>query len=584
VAPGEATLDGEGARLLAAAGAEEVFLEAAEVEPEAGGLALRPAAGVFRGAVPRGTPVTLVARGSFGGTVPIGDPEAAGVALAAELRDLALSAEEAGLLPLGVHLEPGFGEPPPPAELVRAVRTGLGSELLLSISIPRRVLDAGATSDDAFESAAESARAADFVVVDLYGHPARAADDPAAWDPEVLQSDLAKLGELGADFVAGLHVVGNAWHLDSAGERVEGEGTSRADLKALALDPALRLEIDPFASNGRLLYVFQAQAPARVAIAGSTWRLSPGESIRVSRSAPPVARWILDALEESGPDGYTGPLFRRIGAADERLAFQPADIAAALGAETGGPEIGWRIVVESRDSDSVVLQVELENRGTQSTELVTTEGVEQDLRQWTAVADHLAQRKQDHEERIGGQGGPREGTLAYDRQRLVDSIGTATRQAVASFDREREAADLAESARSAVAGTALLEIGGLGIGAAVLATVSAVWIDVTGILAGLTFMTLGLLVLPARRRKANQELESKLAELRRKLVSNLTEQFNREMRRGAQRIEDTIAPFARFVRAEGGRLENQQETLVELEAHMTGLQAQLKNSPDGKTG
>lgn len=202
--------------------------------------------------------------------------------------------------------------------------------------------------------------------------------------------------------------------------------------------------------------------------------------------------------------------------------------------------------------------------------------VEQDLRQWTAVADHLAQRKQEHEERIVGQGGPREGTLAYDRQRLIDSIGTATRQAVASYDREREAADLAESARSAVAGTALLEIGGLSIGAIVLATVSAAWIDVTGILAGLTFMTLGLLVLPARRRKANQELESKLAELRRKLIGNLTEQFNREMRRGAQRVEDTIAPFARFVRAEGSRLESSQEILVELEAHITGLQAQLK--------
>ena len=206
--------------------------------------------------------------------------------------------------------------------------------------------------------------------------------------------------------------------------------------------------------------------------------------------------------------------------------------------------------------------------------------VEQDLRQWTSVADHLAQRKQEHEERIVGQGGPREGTLAYDRQRLIDSIGTATRQAVDSFDREKEAAELAESARSAVAGTALLEIGGLSIGAIVLATVSAAWIDVTGILAGLTFMTLGLLVLPARRRKANQELESKLAELRGKLVGNLTEQFNREMRRGAQRIEDTIAPFARFVRAEGDRLESNQETLVELEAHITGLQAQLKMERD----
>jgi hypothetical protein len=57
------------------------------------------------------------------------------------------------------------------------VRTGLGSELLLSIPIPRRILDPVATSDDAFEAAAESARAADFVVVDLSGHPARAAED-----------------------------------------------------------------------------------------------------------------------------------------------------------------------------------------------------------------------------------------------------------------------------------------------------------------------------------------------------------------------------------------------------------------------
>jgi small GTP-binding protein len=206
--------------------------------------------------------------------------------------------------------------------------------------------------------------------------------------------------------------------------------------------------------------------------------------------------------------------------------------------------------------------------------------VEQDLRQWTAVADHLAQRKQEQEERIVGQGGPREGTLAYDRQRLIDSIGTATRQAVAGFNKEKEAAELAESARSAVAGAALLEISGLSIGAAVLATVSAAWIDYTGIFAGLTFITLGLLVLPARRRKANQELESKLAELRRKLVGNLTDQFNREMRRGAQRIEDTIAPFARFVRAEGGRLENNQTVLIELEAHITGLQAQLKLERD----
>jgi small GTP-binding protein len=202
--------------------------------------------------------------------------------------------------------------------------------------------------------------------------------------------------------------------------------------------------------------------------------------------------------------------------------------------------------------------------------------VEQDLRQWTAVADHLAQRRKEQDERIIGQSGPREGTLAYDRQRLVDSIGKATRQAVAGYDKEQESAELAESARAAVAGTALVEIGGLGLGAIVAALTSAAWIDFTGIVAGVTIMALGFLIIPARRRRANKELVAKLADLRQRLMSGLTEQFDREMRRSVQHIEDTIAPFARFVRAERGKIEKRQERLVELEAEIDALRRQLQ--------
>ena len=43
-------------------------------------------------------------------------------------------------------------------------------------------------------------------------------------------------------------------------------------------------------------------------------------------------------------------------------------------------------------------------------------------------------------------------------QRLIDSIGKSTRQAVASYDREKEAADIAEAARASVA-TASTESG-----------------------------------------------------------------------------------------------------------------------------
>lgn len=200
--------------------------------------------------------------------------------------------------------------------------------------------------------------------------------------------------------------------------------------------------------------------------------------------------------------------------------------------------------------------------------------VEQDLRQWTSVAEHLSRRRQDHAERIVGQSGPREGTLAYDRQRLIDSIGSATQQAIDSYDKAQEAEKIAEAARNAVVNTGLAGVG-MGLGVAVAIAVQIVWVDVTGVLAALGAATLGLLILPARRRRAKQELAQKLADLREELMSSLREQFERELRRSTQRVQDTVAPFARFVRAEKEKLESERDELAELEAHILSLKRQL---------
>jgi small GTP-binding protein len=210
--------------------------------------------------------------------------------------------------------------------------------------------------------------------------------------------------------------------------------------------------------------------------------------------------------------------------------------------------------------------------------------VEQDLRQWTAVAERMADRNQEYDERIVGRVGPRESNLAYDRQRLIDSVGAASRQAIESFNKEKEAAELAEAARTAVAGTAVMEISGLGLGALVTAFATSVLWDVTGIVAGVAFMALGLLILPARRRKANQELEQKLSALRQRLMANLTDQFHRELRRSTQRVMDAVAPFARFVRAEQGKFEEQRGTLIELNEELAALRAQLQPLPTGPNG
>ncbi|MFL7837539.1 MAG: dynamin family protein [Candidatus Promineifilaceae bacterium] len=200
--------------------------------------------------------------------------------------------------------------------------------------------------------------------------------------------------------------------------------------------------------------------------------------------------------------------------------------------------------------------------------------VEQDLRQWSAVSDHLTERRAEYEGRIVGGSGPREGTLVYDRQRLIDSIGAATRQAVDMYDKEKEAEELAQSARSAVVGTGIAGLGvGLGVAAAVASHV--VFIDYTGITAGIAAATLGLLIIPSRKRKAKKEYAEKLAELRTTLMDNLTRQFEREMQRSTQRLEDTIAPFTRFVRAEEEKLLEQRGRLLEIESQISGLQTIL---------
>lgn len=203
--------------------------------------------------------------------------------------------------------------------------------------------------------------------------------------------------------------------------------------------------------------------------------------------------------------------------------------------------------------------------------------VEQDLRQWTAVADHLQQRRQVHADRIVGQGGPREGTLAFDRQRLIDSIGLATHQAVATYDKAEESEKLALAAREAVVNTGL-SLGGVGLGAAVAILAHTAFLDVTGILAGVAALALGLYVLPSRRRKAKEDLAQKLGELRRQLMAGLNEQFEREMRRSGRRLEDTVAPFSRFVRAETDKVTQRKARFDEIGQRLDVLRQQVRQT------
>jgi small GTP-binding protein len=195
--------------------------------------------------------------------------------------------------------------------------------------------------------------------------------------------------------------------------------------------------------------------------------------------------------------------------------------------------------------------------------------VDADFRQWQQVTSHLADRRRQHKARIVGDS--EVATFHIERTRLIESVGREAQRVVDSYDRSREAAALAESARNAVATAAAVGAGALGLGAVVTIVATTAAADVTGVLLAGVLGTLGLFVIPARRRKAKADLRAKISAMRETLSRALREQFERELGRSSERLNEGIAPYSRFVRAEQQSLTSARDELAVLQDEMTML-------------
>ena len=199
--------------------------------------------------------------------------------------------------------------------------------------------------------------------------------------------------------------------------------------------------------------------------------------------------------------------------------------------------------------------------------------VNADLKQWQAVMRYLEQRQQDYQEQMIGEVG---GSFRYDREHLIDSVGQAAQRVVETYDKSLEAEKLAARAQLAVAGTAAAELGAIGLGALVTALATTAAMDVTGIVAASAVAALGLLIIPARKRAAKNEMVERVAALRLQLTDALTTQFEKELNRSLQRINEAIAPYTRFVRAEQRKLEEMHTQLTEAQRTQGRLRAEIE--------
>jgi len=199
--------------------------------------------------------------------------------------------------------------------------------------------------------------------------------------------------------------------------------------------------------------------------------------------------------------------------------------------------------------------------------------VDADLRQWQAVNEHLADRRRAHQEHILGDMGV--GSFHHDREHLIEGVGRQAQRVVETYDKIHEAEAIADGAQAAVAALAAVEIGAVSLGTVVTILATTAAADATGILIASLIALLGFIIIPARKRQAKAEMRAKIAAMREQLLHALRTQFEREIERSLQNINEAMAPYTRFVRAEQGKLVETQAELSRIKNGLEGLKVKV---------
>lgn len=184
--------------------------------------------------------------------------------------------------------------------------------------------------------------------------------------------------------------------------------------------------------------------------------------------------------------------------------------------------------------------------------------LQRNLQLWEDVVGFVQERRSAEDDRVVGEVG---GRFRMDRREVLSGLRERAEEVLDGWDRDREAERLATSLQLAVVRTGVLQVSGLGLGAAVVAFLSGAALDVTGVTIGLAAIGLGALILPRRRARAKRELHQRMQELRDGLEQSLDRQLDSELARAGESLAGAIAPYARFVEGESDRLTTLAEQL-----------------------
>lgn len=148
-------------------------------------------------------------------------------------------------------------------------------------------------------------------------------------------------------------------------------------------------------------------------------------------------------------------------------------------------------------------------------------------------------------------------------------------EALRSFDVEAEASQLRDFIQESLRGTALAEVGVMGLGLTILLVAQKIAFDILGVFATLFGAILATSILPRRKELAKTRLRERLAELRSTLEGALSETLETELRRTHERFNSLYrTPCTRLENTRKATLANLQ-MLADLKQEALELRGRL---------
>ncbi|GHO88932.1 dynamin family protein [Dictyobacter formicarum] len=202
--------------------------------------------------------------------------------------------------------------------------------------------------------------------------------------------------------------------------------------------------------------------------------------------------------------------------------------------------------------------------------------VEQEHHFWQNIMEYIDRRREVSLRRDDHMIGTVSRQFDYNRRLLLQSVSHTVTGVIQTYDQEAESTQLSQDMRNTVAQAVITGAGGIGLGALIVAFMGTLAADVTGIIAGLGLLLVGYGIIPLRRKQAKRAFDEKMMELQQGLTSAMSEQFRKELQNSINRIEDAIAPYTRFVRAEQQKTTEIQARISQLNDTITTIKNEIE--------